>query len=109
MQWQRYPNSNSVAVAQRKSNIYHSTQFNNSSVDIPDIIVATTLLTADDVQDEDDVSVDSASPCSFSASSDNYSSASSSYSSSDSDSYSSYSSSSSYSSAYDDSSYSSYS
>lgn len=95
-QWQSYPNNNSVAVAPKKSNIAHSTQFNNSSFDMADIIVATTLLTDDDVQDEDDVSLASSSLCSFSASyasSDSYSSASDSdsYSSSYSDSYSSYS------------------
>ena len=101
-QWQSYSNSNSAVLASKKSNISHAMQSNGSSFDMADIIVATALLTDDDVQDEDDVSVDSASPCSFSASyasytsSDNYSSSSSSYSSSTS-------------STYDDSSYSSYS
>ena len=101
-QWQSYSNSNSAVLASKKSNISHAMQSNGSSFDMADIIVATALLKDDDVQDEDDVSVDSASPCSFSASyasyasSDNYSSSSSSYSSSTS-------------STYDDSSYSSYS
>lgn len=124
-QWQRrsYPN----LVAPKKSNISHSTQYNGSSVDVDvtDIIVATTLLTDDDTQDEldtyqcenhlsndsDDISLasprSSDTPCeagyAFSyASSDSYSNTDTS------DSYSSSSSSYSYSS-YDDSSYSSYS
>ena len=106
-QWQSYSNSNSATLAPKKSNISHASQSNGSSFDMTDIIVATALLT-DDVQDEDDISVDSASalPCSFATSS--YAS-SDSYSNTDtSDSYSSTSSSYSYSS-YDDSSYSSYS
>lgn len=124
-QWQRrsYPN----LVAPKKSNISHSTQYNGSSVDVDvtDIIVATTLLTDDDTQDEldtyqcenhlsndsDDISLSSPrssdTPCeagyAFSyASSDSYSNTDTS------DSYSSSSSSYSYSS-YDDSRYSSYS
>lgn len=104
-QWQSYSNSNSAALASKKSNISHAMQSNGSSFDMADIIVATTLLTDDDVQDEDDVSLASSSPCSY-ASSDSYSSTSdsdsysSSCSSSTSDSYSSYSSSSSYSDSY---------
>ena len=112
-QWQSYSNSNSATLAPKKSNISHATQSNGSSFDMADIIVATALLT-DDVQDEDDVSVASALPCSFEASSDTPCEASFAYASSDSyssastsDSYSSCSSSTS--SSYDDSSYSSYS
>lgn len=91
-QWQSYSNSNSAAFTSKKSNISHTMQSNGSSFDMADIIVATTLLTDDDVQDEDDVSLASSSPCSY-ASSDSYSSTSDSdsYSSSYSDSYSSYS------------------
>lgn len=92
-QWQSYSNSNSAALASKKSNISHAMQSNGASFDMADIIVATALLTDDDVQDEDDVSLSSASPCRFTASSysssDSYSySSASSYSSSTSDSYS---------------------
>ena len=46
-QWQRRscPNRYSATLAPKKSNIFHIIQSNNSSVDVTDIIVATTLLT----------------------------------------------------------------